>query len=194
MAPLDGKNTAGDVDRRVIRTRGDVLRVALQVLLDDGPDAVTHAHIARVAGYSKATLYTHWPSRAHLIHDAFNQLRAVPHHTPTGDLRTDLIKEMITFRTAVEEDRLDRALAALVGLTLSVPELSAVRDKVVADGERVVRELLSPTLHGADLEAATLMLCGALTQSALMRGRPPGDYEIEAAVDLVLRGGVVAGR
>ncbi|MBJ7383621.1 MAG: TetR family transcriptional regulator, partial [Mycolicibacterium sp.] len=41
------------------RTRADVSRAALQVLTSEGADALTHAHVAEIAGYSKTTLYTH---------------------------------------------------------------------------------------------------------------------------------------
>ena len=180
--------TTPSVDARVVRTRTDVLRAALKVLLDEGPGAVTHAHVAQVAGYSKATLYTHWPSRTDLIRDAFQQLRDVPHHVPTGDLRSDLIKELMSFRSAMEEYRLDVALATLASLTSSIPDLADLRDDVVGDGERVVRELLATVLDGPDLEATTLMLCGTLIHSALMHGHVPQDEVIETVVEVALRG------
>jgi len=157
------------------------------VLLDEGWAAVTHAHIARVAGYSKATVYAHWPSQTSLITDAFTLVGATPHHTLTGDLRTDLLAELLAYRTGMVERRLDRALAVLSDLTHSVPELVAVRDMLVADGERVVRELLARFLDGHELEAATLMLCGAILHAALMHGVAPPDEVIESTVDLTLR-------
>ena len=187
MARKVGERTTSSVDPRIVRTRNDVLRATLQVLMDEGWDAVTHQHVAEVAGYSKATVYNHWRSRADLIRDAFMRLRDMPHHVPTGDLRTDLIEEVTTFRTGIEEQHLARALCVLVDLTDSVPDLDEVRDRLVTDGERVVRELLSPVLHGTELEAATLMLCGAVLHGAMMHGRPPGDDVIASAVDLVLR-------
>lgn len=175
------------VDPRVVRTRNDILHTTLQVLMDEGWDAVSHQHVAEVAGYSKATVYNHWRSRAELIRDAFMQLHAMPHHVPTGDLRADLIEEVTTFRTGMAEQRLDRALAVLVNLSDSDTELDEVRDKLVTDGERIVRELLAPYLQGTELEAATLMLCGAVLHGAMMHGTPPVDNVIASAVDLTLR-------
>jgi AcrR family transcriptional regulator len=187
MAPKTDESMVGSVDPRVVRTRNDILHTTLQVLIDEGWDAVTHQHVAEVAGYSKATIYNHWRSRTELIRDAFMQLRAMPHHVPTGDLRTDLIKEVTTFRTAMEDQRLDRALAVLVNLSDSDTELDEVRDKMVTDGEYLVRELLAPHLQGTDLEAATLMLCGAILHGAMMHGAPPVDGVIASAVDITLR-------
>jgi AcrR family transcriptional regulator len=167
-----------DAGRR--RLRG--LRAALDVLIDEGRDAVTHQRPAQVAGYSRATLYKHWPTRADLLRDAFGGLRDAHHHTPTGDVRTDLIAELTAFRSAIEHRRIDRALAALAELTASHPDMADVRDEVVSDGERVLRGLLAPTLHGPKLEAATLMLAGAILNAAMMHGRPPADDVIAAAV------------
>lgn len=186
MTASGGDGADRSVDPRVVRTHNDVLRAALRVLIDEGWESVTRPRVAQVAGYSKTTVYTHWPTRAGLIVDAFTRLAEVPHHTPTGDLRTDLIKEMITLRSTMVEHRLDRALAVLVDHTASVPELVGVRDKLVSDGERIVRKLLEPVLRGTELEAATLMLCGAVLHAALMHGQPPGDDVIESMVDLTL--------
>ena len=94
--------------------------------------------LAQVAGYSRVTLYKHWPTRADILRDAFGGLREAHHHTPTGDVRTDLIGELTTFRTVIEQRRIDRALAALAELAASHPELADVRDEVVSAGERVL--------------------------------------------------------
>jgi hypothetical protein len=121
------------------------------------------------------------------LRGAFTRLVHAPHHTPTGDLRADLIAELTAFRTALDEHRLDRALAVLVDLTATVPGTADVRDQVVAEGEHVLRRLLEPLPVGPEREAAVLMLSGAVLQSTLLHGRLPGDDIIAASVDLVLR-------
>jgi AcrR family transcriptional regulator len=195
MAPIPddggpGESPAADPrseDARVVRTRNDVLRAALDVLIDQGRDAVTHPNLARVSGYSRATIYNHWPTRADLVRAAFTRMEDAEHHTPTGDLRADLIGELTMFRFGMQRHRLDRALVVLADLAASTPELADLRDTLVTDGERVLRQLLGTVLRGAEMEAATLMLSGAILNSALMHGRLPADDVIAAAVDLVLR-------
>lgn len=186
MAPRDtGAGPA--VDPRVVRTHDDVLRAALGVLLHEGPQALTHQRVADVAGYSKATVYAHWRGRHDLLRGAFTRLVHGPHHTPTGDLRADLVAELTAFRVALDEHRLDRALAALVEVTTFAPEIADIRDEVVREGERVVRHLLGTVAEGPELEAAVLMLSGSVLYSTLLHGRTPTDDTIAAAVDLVLR-------
>ena len=185
---MAGRDDEGPVtlDARVVRTRKDVLGAALQVLHEDGADALTHARLAELAGYSKATVYKHWPSRADIIRDAFRYLGDLPHSTPTGDLRTDLIAEMTLFRDLMRDRALDRGLAVLADVAMQSQELAAVRDEIVGAGERVMRSVLAHRFTGADLEAAVHMLVGTTINSALLHGRIPRDDVIAAAVDLVL--------
>jgi AcrR family transcriptional regulator len=175
-------------DPRVVRTRADVLRAAVSVLLDEGPEGVTQPRVARAAGYAKATVYAHWPERVDLLRDAFLTVGRMPHHEPTGDLRADLLGELQSFRRAMVEHRLDRVLAVLAERTASTPELVEVRDAFVDDGESPLRALLSPHLSDDRLSAATLMLNGAVLHGGLLRGAPPADAVLEAAVDAVLVG------
>jgi AcrR family transcriptional regulator len=188
MVPTEDDVASQPLDARVIRTRNDILRAAIDVLTGEGLDAVTHHHLAEVAGYSRATIYKHWPTRDALFLDAFTYRPSGEHHVPTGDLRADLIGELTMFRRGMERQRLDRALAALAALTTSVPELAAVRDKLVAEGERVLLQLLTPVAHGTELEAAMRMLSGSVLQSALLHGQLPSDEVLAATVDLLLRG------
>ena len=176
------------VDARVVRTRNDVLGAALRVLVERGRDAVTHPAVARSAGYSRATVYKHWPSREVLVQEALLRVRGHPHHSPTGELRGDLVGELCALRAGAQLQRTDRALAALADLAPAAPALAAVRDRLAADGERGVRELLAPVLDGPALDAATAMLCGAVLHGALAQDRPLADDVVVAAVDLLLRG------
>jgi AcrR family transcriptional regulator len=188
MAPTQNDVAGQPLDARVIRTRNDILRAAVDVLTSEGLDAVTHHRLAEVAGYSRATIYKHWPTREALFLDAFSYRPGGAHSIPTGDLRADLIAELTMFRQGMERQRLDRALAALAALTTSIPELAEIRDRLVAEGERVLLQLLTPVAQGAQLEAAMRMLSGSVLQNALLHGQLPSDEVIAATVDLLLRG------
>jgi AcrR family transcriptional regulator len=89
----------------VARTRHDVLAAAVRLLTTTGWDRVTHANVAVEAGYSKGTLYVHWPERIDLLRDTLSSYKQLRHHTVTGDLRADLIGELITFRSALLQQR-----------------------------------------------------------------------------------------
>jgi len=190
MTTTPGSEPAGQepVDARVVRTRRDVLAATIEELVEGGWDGVTHARVASRAGYSKATIYAHWPDRLALVRDAFASFGDMPHHTPTGDLRTDLVGELTSFRSAMTEHRLDRALAVLAERAGPVPELIEVRNTFVEDGERPMRRTLAPVLSGSRLEAVSAMLCGAIVHPVLLRGHSPSDEEIGTVVDVILQG------
>ena len=188
MASGDGSK-AGDSgeDARVSRTRADVARAALEVLTTDGSDAVTHARVAEIAGYSKTTLYTHWPARIDLIAMAIESLGDMPHHDRTGVLRDDLIGELKVFRAGVLEMRLDRVLSGMAEWA-SVEQMARIRNKVNTDGQHQMYEMLGELFSGAALDAAVSMLTGVVACPAIMFGTVPDDSVIEAAVDVVLKG------
>ncbi|MGB6181686.1 MAG: TetR/AcrR family transcriptional regulator [Rhodococcus sp. (in: high G+C Gram-positive bacteria)] len=180
--------TEGTEDARVSRTRSDVSRAALDVLTGEGWEAVTHAHVARIAGYSKTTLYTHWPSRFDLLAMALDCLGPMPHHESVGDLHTDLVGELRVFRDSVADMRLDRVLMAMAQWGASVDEIGRMRQRIVEDGEQHMRRMLGNIARGPALEAAVTMLSGVVVCPSLMYGTLPDDATIDAAVDIVLRG------
>lgn len=187
MTPGSGDKASGTgEDARVARTRADVARAALGVLTDEGSDAVTHARVAELAGYSKTTLYTHWPSRVDLVALALDALGDLPHFERTGDLRSDIIGELWTFRGGITDMRLDRILTGMAQWA-SFDEMREIRDKINNSGQGQMRAMLGEFLDGAELEAALSMLTGVVACPSIMFGTVPDDDVINAAVDIVLR-------
>jgi AcrR family transcriptional regulator len=187
MKPSRGnESTHLGKDSRVARTRADIGRTALDVLTREGSDALTHARVAEVAGYSKSTLYAHWPSKFDLCVTALDALDEMPHHERTGDLRADVIGELKMFRQAVLRLRLDRVLSAMSQWATG-DAMSQLRDTINANAQRPMRMMLEEAFSGAELEAALSMLGGVVACPSLMFGKVPEDDVIEAAVDFVLK-------
>jgi AcrR family transcriptional regulator len=184
-APGGSRSSQTAEDARVLRTRADVARAALEVLTAEGSEGVTHARVAELAGYSKTTLYSHWPARIDLITMAIETLGDMPHHQRTGDLRADVIAELKVFRTAVVELRLDRVLSGMAQWA-SEEQMAEVRDRVNTDGQHQMYEMLGELCSGPRLDAAVSMLTGVVACPSLMFGTLPDDDVIEAAVDIVL--------
>lgn len=155
------------------------------MLTQDGSDAVTHARVAEIAGYSKTTLYSHWPTRFDLIAVALDAIGELPHHQRSGDLRTDLIGELTIFRQAVIEMHLDRILSGMAQWA-SVEEMRLIRDKINTDGQLPLRTMLAEAFEGYELEAVVSMLAGVVACPSIMFGTLPDDDALGAAVDIVL--------
>ena len=79
-------------DPRVERTRAAVIEAASDLLVADGPGAITHANVASAANVSRTTVYNHWPTREDLLRAAIDSVgRDTPDESKlTGPLRTDL--------------------------------------------------------------------------------------------------------
>lgn len=185
MTPVTRPPDGGE-DVRVARTRADVARAALDILTGEGSEAITHARVAEIAGYSKTTLYTHWPARIDLITMAIESLGGMPHHERTGDLRFDVVEELKVFRKGILDLRLDRVLASMAQWA-SEEQMRQVRDKVNTDGQRQMYAMLGEIFSGAALDAAVSMLTGVVACPSLMHGTVPDDDIIEAAVDIVFK-------
>jgi len=186
MTPVPGNRPSDSgEDARVARTRVDVARAALEVLTGEGSEAITHARVAEIAGYSKTTLYTHWPARVDLIIIAIEALGQMPHHERTGDLRADVVGELKVFRKGILDMRLDRVLTGMAQWA-SEEQMRQVRDKVNTDGQHQMYAMLGELISGAALDAGVSMLTGVVACPSLMFGTVPDDDIIEAAVDIVL--------
>ena len=186
MTPVPGNRPSDSgEDARVARTRVDVARAALEVLTGEGSEAITHARVAEIAGYSKTTLYTHWPARVDLIIITIEALGQMPHHERTGDLRADVVGELKVFRKGILDMRLDRVLTGMAQWA-SEEQMRQVRDKVNTDGQHQMYAMLGELISGAALDAGVSMLTGVVACPSLMFGTVPDDDIIEAAVDIVL--------
>lgn len=187
MTPVPANGPSdGSEDARVARTRADVARATLRILNEEGSEAITHARVADLAGYSKTTVYTHWPARVDLITLAIESLGEMPLHRRTGVLRADLVEELKVFRSGIIELRLDRVLASMAQWA-SQEQVRELRDKVNSDGQRQMYAMLGEVFAGAELDAAVSMLTGVVACPSLMYGTLPNDDIISAAVDMVLR-------
>ncbi|MEM9563979.1 MAG: TetR/AcrR family transcriptional regulator [Actinomycetota bacterium] len=174
------------IDPRVRRTRKDVRRAAGELLLGEGWDAVTHAKVAGAAGYSRATIYAHWPRPVDLLIEAFNHIGAIPHHEPTGDLRQDLIDELTVFRTVLVDHGLARVLTTLADRATTSPELAEFRDSIVAEGNRLFETIFRQHQSPEQAELSSALVLGTVYYLATMTDEPITDDTLIGIVDRVI--------
>ncbi len=195
MSPRPGARTPAppsDTDPRVRRTKADIARAVQELFVAEGWDAITHQRIAEHAGYGRNTVYRHFPDRtALLLHSGhFDDV----HHAPvTGDLRTDLVAELIVFRRELFDGIVGRIIAAMVERAGRDPEVQPMRDELVAVGARQTAELVEQAINEGrmsdriPIEDHVANLCGPLVYARLCQDRPPNDAAIEHLVDTHLR-------
>ncbi|MGP3534422.1 TetR/AcrR family transcriptional regulator [Microbacterium sp. RD1] len=174
-------------DPRVARTRRDVVDATAALLLERGWDGVTHAEVARESGYSKATVYTHWPTRLDLIRAAIEQICDTEHHpSATGNLEEDLRTALRDFAADLTDGHLDRLLAGVVERSNTSEVVRELRGRLYETGTSHMREVLSAHLDPADVEPSLALLTGAVLVRVTFEGRAAGADFVADVVSRVL--------
>jgi len=175
------------VDPRVARTRRDVVDTAAELLLESGWDSVTHAEVARRASYSKATLYTHWPTPLDLIAAAIEQICSVDHHPViTGDLREDLRAALADLATDLTTGHLDRLVGGVVERANTSEVVRQLRGRLYTTGTSSIRQILEAHLSPPDIEPAITMLTGAVMVRVTFEGEVATEAFITDTIERVL--------
>ncbi|MDA3648168.1 TetR/AcrR family transcriptional regulator [Saccharopolyspora indica] len=163
-------------DPRVARTRRDVIRASAASLLEEGWGATTHAEVARRAGYSKATIYAHWPTPVDLMRDAIAQICEDTTHPPTsGNLREDLHVALSALALTLSEGRYDRLMAGVIERAGHDEGARDLRDRLYETATTGVRGILAAHLRPDDVGPCLAMLVGAVLVRATYEGEavPP---------------------
>ena len=174
-------------DPRVARTRRDVIRACADILLEDGWGAATHAAVARRSGYSKATLYTHWPTPTDLMKDASDRIcEDSTSPLPSGDLREDLHASLGKLALTLTERRYDQLMAGVVERAGQDEDARALRDRLYETATSGIRDILAAHLPARDVTPSLAMLVGAVLVRVTYEGEAATAEFITAVVDRVL--------
>ena len=154
--PSIGRPRSREVDARLIE-------VALQLLRQGGPIAVTVEAVADRSGVAKTTIYRRYRDRDDLIHAAIRSVVTPPGQPPVEDI----------------PDRLTWALGqvhAILGEVLGRGGVAALLDNREPTFTTLVRDLLTPY---------TTALAG-LIEDDIAAGRLRSDLDADAVVSLML--------
>jgi AcrR family transcriptional regulator len=178
------------------RPRADLLRpraltAAVQLLTEEGWDAVTQPRVATQSGVGRATVYRYWPDRRRLVRDAVLSANlAVRHQMPTsGDLRVDLLMELRNLRSELTSGRLATVLAALIDRAEWEPELDAVKVTVSRYAGRIIHTIVSTAVATGQIGTVTdpddsiSLLLGPLVYRRLVSVEDLSDSFLERVVD-----------
>jgi AcrR family transcriptional regulator len=163
-------------------TEAVVLTAALELLLSEGPAALTAQRLFQVTGVSRTTVYRHWPTPAAVL-AALIDVAPVPRGEPSGDLAKDLHAEV---------DRLcDRLRDRPVGAFLQALVVAGAADL----RHRYVSDLLAPfheTLRAGgvsddDREDGVAMIASPLLLDALLLDRTAARERAHRLADTFLQ-------
>jgi AcrR family transcriptional regulator len=141
-----------------------ILAAVIELLGEQGYDAMTMDAIAARAHASKTTIYKRWPGKPELVRAAVDSYVAgrVPIEADTGSLRGDLMAVMQAMRAHLTEEFLTM-MSGLLHAMQKDPELAGALRSHLASDHAVARPIITRAVDrgelpaGRDLELAGLV-------------------------------------
>ena len=172
-----------------------IIKAALELFAEKGPDGLCVEAVAARAGVGKATVYRRWKNKEDLLLAALGSLKSPLPDADTGSVRDDLIAMVTVMSQDAVDPARQRQFTLLLGEGEKYPKLMARFAETVVEPRRdIMRNALRRGIEagqirpGLDIEVAMLTLTGA----AMSRGRCeiiPHDGEFaERVVDSLLLG------
>jgi len=146
------------------RSEEAIIRATTSLLAGERYANLTVSKVAARARASKSTIYRRWPTKEHLVIEAFNRWPALTPHD-RGDVMSDLIDLYRQFLRILHRPPSNAIMPTLVAERAHNPALAAVFDPLMQrrrDPARVVLE------------------------RAIERGELPRDTDVELAVDALM--------
>ncbi len=140
-------------DPRVERTRAAVIEAASDLLVADGPGAITHANVASAANVSRTTVYNHWPRREDLLRAAIDSVaRVAPDESALTDpIRVDLDTLCDHLIIDLIDDQRAPMIANMMERALHDPTVVTARDEFVSRFERAFRVAFERAIDRGEL-------------------------------------------
>lgn len=168
-----------------------MLTAARELLVGEGPDAVTHQRVAQQAGVGRATVYRHWPRPEQLLLDVMSGADLPLFKNPETPVRPWLHRQLRQMA-----DELAVPAVAAVALTLHQsaiwdPQIAHQRDESIKTiTERIHTAVRSAAANGeieTDLAPADLsaMLIGPIVYRTTMQMGVVSDDFIDRLIDSV---------
>jgi AcrR family transcriptional regulator len=146
------------------RSEEAIIRATTSLLADERYADLTVSKVAARARASKSTIYRRWPTKEHLVIEAFNRWPALMPHE-RGDVMADLLDLYRQFLRILHRPPSNAIMPTLVAERAHNPALAAVFDPLMQRRRDPVRVVL---------------------RRAMERGQLPPSTDVELAVDAIM--------
>ncbi len=184
--------SAATSDPRAVRSREAMLSAARLLLVTEGWDSITHARVAAQAGVGRATAYRHWSTVNELALEAASLEVEGSHSEAIGDLVTDLVMELKSFRSVLIERGMKSLMVLVMERSIHDPEFRVIREQLNQQGAGHLRRLLRDAIKRGELRAGTRIeelasyLAGPLIYEIVLHDRSMSDKQIKRLVEMVV--------
>jgi len=146
------------------RSEEAIIRATTSLLADERYADLTVSKVAARARASKSTIYRRWPTKEHLVIEAFNRWPELQAHD-RGDVMSDLLDLQRQFLRILHRPPSNAIMPTLVAERAHNPALAAVFDPLMQRRRQPVRKVL---------------------ERAMGRGELPQDTDVELTVDAIM--------
>jgi AcrR family transcriptional regulator len=146
------------------RSEEAIIRATTALLADERYASLTVSKVAARARASKSTIYRRWPTKEHLVIEAFNRWPALTPHD-RGDVMADLLNLFRQFLRILHRPPSNAIMPTLVAERAHNPALAAVFDPLMQRRRDPLRVVL---------------------ERAIGRGELPRDTNVELTVDAIM--------
>jgi len=180
---------------RNAEVRDAVRRATLDLLVNEGFDAVTLPAVARRAGVNKTTLYRSWTSPAELLGDALAELEALAlPDIDTGSFATDVEAFVASRLQLIREPHAAAILRAVVGAGEPHPALYAWVETFWKPRQREWRSPIERAIERGELLPSARevplveLVAGPLLLAQLATRRRVTRPEVETIASIIVAG------
>ncbi len=175
------------------RSEEAIIRATTSLLADERYADLTVSKVAARARASKSTIYRRWPTKEHLVIEAFNRWPSLTPHD-RGDVMSDLLNLYRQFLRILHRPPSNAIMPTLVAERAHNPALAAVFDPLMQRRRDPVRVVLERAMTRGELPRATdveLAVDAIMGVTVLRMYFIPGDLSIPAIrsyLTVLLRG------
>ena len=167
---------------RSMQSEEAIIYATTMLLTDEGYASLTVAKVAARARASKSTIYRRWPTKEHLVIEAFNRWPALS-PSDKGDVMSDLLDLFRQFLRILHKPPSNAIMPTLVAERAHNPALAAVFDPLMQRRRDPVRVILMRAIERGELPRSTdveLAVDAIMGITVLRLYFIPGDLSIKA--------------
>ena len=167
---------------RSMQSEEAIIYATTMLLTDEGYASLTVAKVAARARASKSTIYRRWPTKEHLVIEAFNRWPALL-PCDKGDVMSDLLDLFRQFLRILHKPPSNAIMPTLVAERAHNPALAAVFDPLMQRRRDPARLILMRAIERGELPRSTdveLAVDAIMGITVLRLYFIPGDLSIKA--------------
>ena len=170
-----------------------ILEATLELLVESGFSDLTVEGVATRAGVGKATIYRRWPSKLHMVVEAFGELPGLE-EVDSGSVARDLEEMLRSYLQILNSTPLARVMPSLAGERAHNPDLSELLDPLLRGRRKPILAALARGVErgevreDVDLELAADLIFGPIAMRVFFSGTRINPRIVRPTIEAVLRG------